>query len=96
MKKNRRSFSAEFKGKVALAAIKGDLTMSEICSQFEVQPAMVNRWRKELVENANELFADKRKKENKEYEDSKEDLYKQIGKLQVQVDFLRKKLMPYH
>ncbi len=96
MKKNRRKFSGEFKGKIALAAVKGDLTMSEICSQYEVQPAMVNRWRKELIENVGDFFKDKRLIDNKKEEETKDELYKQIGKLQVQVDFLRKKLAPYH
>ena len=94
MKKGRKQYSADYKSKVALAALKGDMSQSEICSQFEVQATQINRWKKQLIENAGDIFNDKRSKAAREAEETEEMLYKQIGKLQVQVDFLRKKLMP--
>ena len=66
MKKGRKQYSADYKSKVALAALKGDMSQSEICSQFEVQATQINRWKKQLIENAGEIFNDKRSKAARE------------------------------
>ncbi len=92
--RKRRKIPEDFKAKVALAAIKGDLTLSEICSQFEVQSPQVTAWKKELIENAAEIFSGKHSHEKKHFENERDTLFNQIGKLKVENDFLRKKLMP--
>ena len=90
MSKKRKQYRAEFKAKVALAAIRGEKTIAELGAQYELYPAQVNTWKRELLENASELF-DKGKSASKAKSDRKaenDELYRQIGKLKVERDFL--------
>jgi transposase-like protein len=87
----RKQYSSEFKAKVALEAVKGELTLSELSQKYEVHPNMITKWKSQFIIEAPKIFADKRRKENKSKEVSVDDLYKQIGVLQVERDFLRKK-----
>jgi transposase-like protein len=57
MKRSRRKFTAEFKAKVALAAVKGNRTLSELAAQFDVHPNQITMWKKQLIENVTVLFA---------------------------------------
>ena len=86
----KNSYSAEFKATVALAALREEKTVNEIAQQFSVHPNQVSTWKHELLERLPELFADKRRKEHKRSTD--EDLYNQIGRLQVENNFLKKSL----
>lgn len=87
----RKSFTNEFKAKVALEAIKGDRTVNEITSEFGVRPNQVNTWKKQLLQGADDVFTKGKSKSDKEVEKEKSRLYEQIGKLQVEVDWLKKK-----
>lgn len=87
-KTTRRKFSAEFKAKVALEAIKDQESLSEISRKFEVSPIMISRWKGEFLANAASVFTSVSDAE-KSTEDV-EKLYAQIGKLKVEVDFLKK------
>jgi putative transposase len=91
MKRKRRVFGGAFRAKVALAAVKGDKTLAELASHFEVHPNQVSTWRKELIERAAELFEDRRK-QRREEEVSTEELYEQIGRLKMEVCCLKKNL----
>ena len=89
----RKRHDKEFKATVALEAIKGEKTLHEIAAQYEVNPQQISLWKKEMMNNAGEIFAKKSVAE-KELEQAKiheEELYKQIGKLNVEKDFLKKK-----
>jgi transposase len=90
MKRKRRVFGGAFRAKVALAAVKGDKTLAELASHFDVHPNQVSAWRKELIERAAELFEDRRR-QRCEDEASTEELYEQIGRLKMEVDWLKKK-----
>jgi transposase len=90
MKRKRRIFGGVFRAKVALAAVKGDKTLSELASQFDVHANQVSAWRKELVERSAELFEDRRTRKRDD-EASQEELYEQIGRLKMEVDWLKKK-----
>ncbi len=91
MNKKRRKHSAEFKVKVVLELLKGTGTLSEIASQYSVHPTQITKWRREFLEKAPELFSDKSTKKEKDQEEIETELYKKIGQLQVELDFLKKK-----
>ena len=90
--KKRKQYSAAFKAKVALEAIKEEKTVAEIASEYEIHPTLVSKWRREVEENLANLFEDGRKNEKApiETEQLTEHLYKQIGQLTVEVDFLKR------
>ena len=89
--KKRKQHSPAFKLKVVLEALKEEKTTAELASQFEVHPTMINSWKKDFLENAVSVFEDKRKKKGEpEQEKLIEDLYKQIGKQKVELDFLER------
>jgi putative transposase len=90
MRRKRRVFGGSFRAKVALAAVKGDKTLAELASHFDVHPNQVSAWRKELIDRAAELFEDRRK-QKRDDEASSEELYEQIGRLKMEVDWLKKK-----
>ena len=90
MKQQRRTHCPEFKTKVALEAVKERKTISEICSEYQVHPNQVTSWKSQLLENIGTVFTDGRK--NKKEDENKEArLYQQIGQLQVELDWLKKK-----
>lgn len=91
-KSTKRQHSAAFKARVAFEALKGEKTLAEISSQFGVHATQINRWKKELAEGMEEIFTDKRKKRDVDQEQLIEQLYKQIGKKQVENDWLKKKI----
>ena len=89
----RKRFSADFKAKVALEAIRGVSTTAEIASRYKVHPNQIAKWKKQLLESATSLFVDGRSKRNKEEDDQLKDrLYQQIGQLQFELDWLKKKV----
>ena len=90
-RRKRRVFGAAFRAKVALAAAKGDKTLAQLAAQFEVHPNQVSTWRKELLERAAELFEDGRSRKSSDVPDNSEELYAQIGRLQMEVEWLKKK-----
>ncbi len=91
MSKKRNRYTPEFKAKVALEALKGEETMSELAARFQVHPTMISSWKRALIEGAADLFG-KGEKSRKQAEAQADDLYRQIGRLKVENDFLSKKL----
>ena len=91
MKRRRRQYSADWKAKVALEAIKGQRTVQEIASHYEVHPTLVTHWKKQLLEGAAEIFSNGQRAAADADEELRAELYQQIGKLQVEVDWLKKK-----
>ena len=87
----RKRYSSEFKAKVALEAVKGEMTLSELSQKYEVHPNMIANWKSRFLKEVPRIFSDKRLKDNKSKEVQVDDLYKQIGVLQVEKEFLRKK-----
>lgn len=88
----KRQHSAAFKARVAFEALKGEKTLAEISSQFGVHTTQVNRWKKELAHGMQNIFTDKRKRGDINQEELIEQLYKQIGKKEVENDWLKKKI----
>lgn len=87
MPQHRTRYSAEFKAKVALAALSGSKTLAELASEYKVHPTQISTWKQELIENASDLFGKGKKKEiNHEAEVA--ELHRVIGKLKAENDFL--------
>jgi putative transposase len=88
----RKTFTAEQKAVVALAALKGEKNMIQIAGHYEVHPTQVKQWAKQAQEGLPLLFGDKRRKENKDEEIRVEKLYQIIGQRDTELEWLKKKL----
>jgi transposase len=91
MSNKRKKYNPEFKAKVALADVKNEATISELTARFGVHPNMTAKWKRNLIEGAADIFA-KGQKSRQQTDEQIDELYRQIGKLQVERDFLSKKL----
>lgn len=91
MKRKRREFSSKFKAKGALEAIKERQTLSELAEKYELHPNQITTWKKEFLNNAEEVFAKKTSKKN-DTERELAKLYQKIGQLEIEKDFLKKSL----
>jgi transposase-like protein len=83
----RKRYSAEFKAQVAMAALAEKETLAELSSRFGIHPTMISTWKQELVANAAQLFG-KHQKAEKDQQKIVDELYRQIGQLKVERDFL--------
>lgn len=88
----RRAIPAELKAKVALAALRGERTINQIAGDFEVHPTQVSHWKRQLEEQVRDLFRDRRGRGGGDAERLVEQLYQQIGRLQFELDWLKKKV----
>ena len=89
--RQRKQYSADLKAKIALEAVKGQRTIQEIASHYEVHPTMVTNWKKQVLEGASDIFGNGRIHAEEADEQLKAELYQQIGKLQVDLEWLKKK-----
>jgi len=92
MTKQRRQFSARFKFQVALEALKELKTINEIASQYEVHPTQVKQWKKQLQEEGADIFNEQAAKQQAAQTGMEANLYEQIGRLKMEVDWLKKKV----
>jgi transposase len=87
----RKRYDKTFKAKIAVEALRGEKTLQEIATAYEVHPNMVALWKKQLLESAESVFEKPGKDKNAEGIERKQDeLFKQVGKLQVENEFLKK------
>jgi transposase-like protein len=91
LKNKQRLHDNAFKARVALEAIKGEKTLAEIASFYKVHTTQISRWRKKALEGLKEIFADSKDNGARESEELQEELYKEIGRLKVELDWLKKK-----
>jgi len=88
----RKKFEAGYKAKVALEALKGEKTLAELSSEYGIHANLISRWKLELLQGAAEIFRGKHGKHDSTAEEKVENLYKSIGELKVENDWLKKKL----
>lgn len=87
----RKRYTGVFKGKVALESVNGEKTLSELASHYEVHPNQIKNWKSYLVHHVGDIFENRIKKKDRDKEALIEELYKQIGQLKVELDWLKKK-----
>ena len=90
MKRSRRTFSASFKSKVVLEALKEQSSLQELSSKYKIHAQQITTWKTEFLENASAVFESKSTKDKTV--SNEEQLYNKIGHMQVQIDFLKKAL----
>jgi transposase-like protein len=95
MKQSRRTFSPEFKAKVALEAIKEVKTISELAQLYQIHPNQISIWKKEFLSNAGRVFdtGTKEADEIKKLKSENDDLMHEIGKLTMDINWLKKKVL---
>lgn len=91
MGQKRKNHSKEFKAKVALEAVKGTHSLSELSSRYQVHPNQIGQWKKQLVEGAPQLFERGASRSANDPDCLTAELHRRIGELDMEVDFLRKK-----
>lgn len=89
--KRRKNFTGQHKAKVAIEAIRGAKTVNEIAQEFSVHPSQVGQWKKELLAQASGIFEIKRGPKAADPSASPERLYSEIGRLKMELDWLKKK-----
>ena len=91
MARKRRTFSASQKSRIVLEAIKGDKTIAELSSQYSIHPVQISKWRKQAVEGLVDVFSRNKERKAEETEELLAQLYEQIGRLQFELEWLKKK-----
>ncbi len=91
MGKTTRANDSALKAKVALEAIKGEKTIAQLASEYRVHPNQIGQWKKKLLKELPSLFSDKRERHDKSRDELESELYRQIGQLKVEVEWLKKK-----
>ena len=94
MARKRKVHTAAFKAQVALAAVKGDRTINELAGQFGVHPTLIHSWKKHLLEGCESIFAGGIKTSTVGSETLQAELYEQIGRLKMELEWLKKKVGP--
>ncbi len=95
MSKKRRRFGAEFKFQVALEAAKGLKTLNELSSQYGVHSNQISSWKRELLEDGVTVFSSNSARQLREQEALQTELYEQIGRLKMELEWLKKKATRY-
>jgi transposase len=91
----KKKHDNKFKAKVALEAIKGEKTIAEIASEYSVHPNLVGQWKKKMLEGLPEIFEKGEDKKVKETDKERDELYRQIGIMKIENEWLKKKLDPF-
>ena len=91
MSTQRKQYSAEFRARVALEALKGYKTVNELATTYGVHPTQIGKWKKQLQSELPQIFSSRREKRHQDNEALLAQLYQQIGQLKVELDWLKKK-----
>jgi len=91
MSVKRKIYNAKIKARIALEAIKGDKTLAELSSQYSVHANQIGKWRKQAIDGLSVLFSRKQERKDAQQQELLAQLYEQIGRLQFELDWLKKK-----
>ena len=91
----RKKHTAAFKAQVALATLKGDRTVNELAAQHSVHPTLIHAWKKQLLAGAPTVFAEPGKAPAADAEADRKELFEQIGRLKMELEWLKKKVAPF-
>jgi transposase len=89
--KNRKNYKSEFKAKVAMEAVAGRRTINEIAKEYQVHPNQISQWKKQFLEAVPQVFENRKARVGETGEELTNQLYEQIGRLKVELDWLKKK-----
>jgi transposase-like protein len=92
MARQRKTYSAAFKARIALAALKGDSTANELATQHQIHPTLVSNWKQALLQGAEALFAEGARPARSADQPDPAELFEQIGRLKMELEWLKKKL----
>ena len=92
MRVQRKIYAAGFKAKVALAALKSDRTVNQLASQYDVHPTQIHAWKKQLLDGAEAIFANGARVASADAEAREAGLYEQIGRLKMELEWMKKKV----
>jgi transposase len=87
----KKRHDAAFKAKVALEAVKGEKTLTQLASEYGIHPNQIGQWKKRLLKELPTLFSGDKSRQEKEQGDLEDELYRQIGQLKVELEWLKKK-----
>ena len=90
----RKQHTPAFKAQVALAAVRGDRTINELASHYGVHPTLIHAWKKQLLAGADQVFGNGTKAAAGDVEAEKAELFEQIGRLKMELEWLKKKVAP--
>jgi transposase-like protein len=91
----RKQHTAAFKAQVALAALKGDRTVNELANQYGVHPTLIHGWKQQLLTGAEQVFTNGTQVGTGDAEAQKAELFEQIGRLKMELEWLKKKVAPF-
>ncbi len=95
MSRKRKQHSDEFKAKVALEAVRGLKTTAQLAADFQIHPNVISKWKRQLLQDASLAFSGNSAKSRKSEEDLTSPLYEKIGRLEIELDWLKKKVGPF-
>ena len=95
MATKRKHHTAAFKAQVALAALKGDRTVNELAGHYAVHPTLIHGWKKQLLTGAEAVFANGHQADTADVEARQAELCEQIGRLKMELEWLKKKVAPF-
>ena len=91
----RKQHTAVFKAQAALAAVRGDKTVNELASQYGVHPTLIHGWKKQLLAGADQVFSNGSQAARADSEAEKAELFEQIGRLKMELEWLKEKVAPF-
>lgn len=95
MSKKRRQYSGKYKFQVALEAVKGQKTISELASEHRIHPNQIRDWKRKLMEGGADVFERNNGRREQEQATQEAELYEQIGRLKMELEWLKKKVAPF-